>query len=135
MKVEVFEKVMKLDDCRERLLRYCHNEQCKKWMECPEEHEECRDRLGFSTAVVWVVANEVHKFINFIDFYDRPVYLQKYIEVNRFLGGLLYLVDILLEALEYHSGYERLVYELRELKCGLQDVRSVMKDMERYVIK
>jgi len=45
---------------QEQLLKYCHDEGCKDFTECPEKHIVCSNYLGLNTAIAWIAATVVN---------------------------------------------------------------------------
>jgi hypothetical protein len=44
------------------LLKYCHHEDCNKWLECPENHYRCKKPLGLDTSIAWKAGNMFYDF-------------------------------------------------------------------------
>ena len=42
---------------REKLIQYCHDEECDSIYLCPQGHEKCKKKLGLDTAIAWVAGH------------------------------------------------------------------------------
>jgi len=56
-----------LEFYREKLVEYCHSKDCTKLMECPEQHEKCKEKLGLDTAIAWELCRHITKYIATVD--------------------------------------------------------------------
>ncbi|RLG42601.1 MAG: hypothetical protein DRO05_00560 [Thermoproteota archaeon] len=42
---------------REKLIQYCHDEECDSIYTCPQGHEKCKKKLDLDTAIAWVAGH------------------------------------------------------------------------------
>jgi len=57
------EELYKLEKYKDRLQKYCHGDHCKAPQECPQEHEQCKAKLGLDTAVAWILCGRIRQYL------------------------------------------------------------------------
>ncbi|RLG42538.1 MAG: hypothetical protein DRO05_00920 [Thermoproteota archaeon] len=97
----------KLQDQREKLLKYCHDEKCSNIYTCPWEHEKCEKKLGLDTAIAWVAGYVVFQILykafldDLKDHFHTLCYLYEVVRLHKdqypvlfqLLHDTVYLVD------------------------------------------
>jgi len=66
---------------REKLVEYCHSEECTKLLECPEQHEKCKEKLGLDTAIAWELYRHISKYMTTV---NQPSYYNELVKERMF---------------------------------------------------
>jgi len=107
----------KLQDQREKLLKYCHDEECDSIYTCPQGHEKCEKKLDLDTAIAWVAGHILSSIP-----YQTPETLRDNFHT------LLYLYEIV----RLHKDQYPVLTQLLRDTVHLVDYLISWKSTERY---
>jgi len=92
MKKERFREVLDaLEALEEKLMKYCHVEECDAIYDCPADHEECAKKLGLDTAIAWQLADRVRIILNCVEVSREQtlLLLEKYVPIVYAFGNVV----------------------------------------------
>ena len=110
-----------------KLRKYCHNENCRHYYICPEEHKKCKDKLNLDTSIAWVIASSLSIFIpSYVHYSDnnRPRSV-KYELLNK-LSNKLHTLKVVV------SFHTKKYPELYDLLCNVN--RTLTKHQNHVMI-
>ena len=92
MDAKLEELMKKLKEMEELLRRYCHMPNCTHINECPREHPQCKDMVGLHTAIAWMTADIIDRFVQHVQCgYDPQEYPKPLIDGIYTLKGVVNL--------------------------------------------
>jgi len=99
----------KLQDQREKLLQYCHDETCDNIYVCPWEHEKCEKKLDLDTAIAWMVGHIIFQML----------YKASLSDLKDYLRVLSYLYEIVRLHQDRYPVLSQLLYDTYRLADNL----------------
>jgi len=114
-----------LEFYREKLVEYCHSEDCTKLSECPEQHEKCKEKLGLDTAIAWELHIYISKYISTV---NRPSYYNKLVK-ERMFKSLYIATSFAIDIVRLHKDkYKTLFNILSELFYSYDSITKSTED-------
>ena len=118
--------LLDLEDAERKLRKYAHSPDCSHYMECPSQHNACKEKLGLDTALAWGLAGDAHN----LNVYLRAYYYSNRAISIRIIKATITRLEISISVLEkalYKHDYTVLRHNITDLASTLEDVKTLLR--------